>query len=220
MATEILITLALVAAAYLLGSIPTAVWVGKQFYNIDIREHGSKNAGATNTIRVLGVKAGLAVFIVDVLKGFAAVKLAPLAPHVAPESNAGALLAIALGIAAFLGHLFPIFAQFKGGKGVATLCGVIFALHTAATLITLAVFTIVLASTRYVSLSSITAGIAFPLILYFPLRVRQTPLLIFAACAALLLLYTHRANIKRLINGEESKFAPSKKGSLSSHEKN
>ncbi len=201
--------------AYLLGSIPTAVWLGKLFFHIDVREYGSKNAGATNTIRTLGLPAGLAVFAIDVLKGFAATNLYRIViawGEGSPEQWSA--YAILFGVLAVVGHIFPIFAGFRGGKGVATLCGVVLALHPLATLCVLGVFALVLAATRYVSLGSMTAGIAFPFFLFFLFRVRELPLLIFAIAIAVLLLVTHRANIVRLLHGKESRFAPKRKGSV------
>lgn len=211
---RILVLVALLVLGYLLGSIPTAVWIGRRFHGVDVREHGSHNAGATNTIRVLGLPTGLAVFVLDVLKGFAAVKLALLATWLPHGGDSFILLSIALGVMAFLGHLFPVFAGFRGGKGVATLCGVVLALHVWPALCALGVFSFVLLITRYVSLGSMLAGLSYPLWLYFVFGERRLPMLIFGVSAALLLLFTHRSNIKRLVRGEESKFAPRHRGSL------
>lgn len=214
MAITIFITLGLAVLAYLLGSIPTAVWLGKIFFHIDVREYGSKNAGATNTIRTLGLPAGLAVFAIDVLKGFAATNLYRLLiAWGGASASLWSLYAIIFGVCAVVGHIFPIFAGFRGGKGVATLCGVVLALHPLATLCALGVFAVVLATTRYVSLGSLTAGLSFPLFLFFLFRVRELPLLIFSILIASLLFVTHRANIGRLLHGTESRFAPKRKGS-------
>lgn len=216
MGVTVFITLGLTVLAYLLGSIPTAVWVGKLFFHVDVREHGSKNAGATNTIRTLGLPAGLAVFAIDVLKGFAATNLYRiLLAWGGGDVSLWSLYAIIFGVCAVVGHIFPVFAGFRGGKGVATLCGVVLALHPLATLCALGVFAVVLATTRYVSLGSLTAGLSFPLFLFFLFHVRELPLLIFAATVALLLFITHRANIGRLLHGTESRFAPKRKGSVS-----
>lgn len=213
MGCTILYVVALAVVAYLLGSIPTAVWVGKAFFKIDVREYGSKNAGATNTIRTLGLPTGLLVFAVDLLKGFAATSLYRILVHLDPTLAADwSLYAILFGICAVLGHIFPLFAGFRGGKGVATLCGVAFALHPLATLCALAVFALVLIATRYVSLGSMLAGLSFPLFLWFLFSVRELPLIIFAVVVALLLLVTHRKNISRLIHHTESRFAPKRKG--------
>lgn len=194
----------IIIAAYLLGSIPSAVWIGKRFYGIDVREHGSKNAGATNTLRVLGRKAALPVFIIDFLKGFAAVSLSNFIVLI-PDSDEMYNLKIALVSVAVLGHIFPIFAKFKGGKGVATLTGAILAVYPPAILLSIAIFIVLLAITHYVSLSSMIGGISFPITSYFLFGQTSTPLLIFGCVVAILLVVTHRKNIKRLIAGEESK---------------
>ncbi len=151
----------LIVAAYLLGSIPTSVWIGKIFYGTDVREHGSGNAGATNTFRVLGAKAAVPVLIVDILKGFAAVKLALLS-NINPVSDVWVNFKITLAIAALLGHIFPVFVGFRGGKGVATLLGGVIAIAPLSAAAAVAVFILVLTTTRYVSLSSMLAGVSFP----------------------------------------------------------
>jgi acyl-phosphate glycerol 3-phosphate acyltransferase len=197
-----------------MGSIPTAVWLGKVFFGIDVREYGSKNAGATNTIRTLGLPTGLLVFAIDLLKGFGAASLYHFLP--VDFAISWSLCAISFGIFAVLGHIFPVFAHFRGGKGVATLCGVVFALHPLATLCALGVFALVLVISRYVSLGSMLAGISFPFFLFFLFRVRDLPLLIFAIVVALLLLFTHRKNIGRLLSGTESRFSPKRKGAANS----
>lgn len=201
------IPILLVIAAYLLGSIPSAVWIGKRFYGIDIREHGSKNAGATNTLRVLGKKAAIPVFAIDVAKGFAAVKLYLLAPAFMDDYIF--YFKLALCVAVVLGHIFPVFAGFKGGKGVATMAGAVLAINLPAVLMCLAVFLIVLGISHYVSLSSVTAGLLFPLFtyivcanLYPEVTTEET---IFAGVVAIVLLITHRKNLKRIFNGTESK---------------
>ena len=130
--------LVLVLFAYLLGSLPWSVWIGRIFYGVDIRDYGSGNAGATNTMRVLGTKPGLAVLILDALKGFAAVKLAFLFPAYAGDIE----LMVVLGVCAVIGHIFPVFGNFKGGKGIATLLGMIIAIHSGAALMAIATFII------------------------------------------------------------------------------
>lgn len=190
--------------AYLLGSIPTSVWVGKWFYGIDIREYGSGNAGATNTFRVLGWKAGLPVFIFDMLKGFAAVTLVAF-PNISYSSNMFILYQLVFGVAAVLGHIFPIFAQFKGGKGVATLLGVVLALSPIPALMAFLIFVIVLLLFKYVSVGSIIAGISYPIIIWFIFPSNPIALKIAAIIMAVLLIITHRKNIIRLLNGTESK---------------
>src|SRR6476646_4470879 len=148
----------LIIAAYLIGSIPTSVWVSKKFFGIDIREYGSGNAGATNTYRVLGPKWGTTVMLVDMIKGIVAVKLALLLPQYADSDTRLQNLQIVLGLAAVIGHVFPIWADFRGGKGVATLFGMIIAIQPLVAVCCVAVFLLVLYMTRFVSLSSILAS--------------------------------------------------------------
>lgn len=192
--------------AYLLGSIPTAVWVGKWFYRADVRNEGSGNAGATNTIRVLGVKAGVPVVIIDILKGFFAVWLMQ---YFIPESwsiDLRIYAEIIAGLLAVIGHALPVFAGFRGGKGVATLLGMGIALYGPAVWISVAVFVLVSLLFRYVSLGSILAGIVFPIVVIFYYKVTNPGLIILSVFAALFILWTHRKNIKRLIKGEENRF--------------
>lgn len=196
----------LIVLAYLIGSIPTAVWISKIVYGIDIREHGSGNSGATNTFRILGSKAGVAVMIIDLLKGFLAVKLAILAPY-SIHSEQSVNLQVFLGLFAVLGHIFPIWAEFRGGKGIATLFGMILAIQPLAAFSLVGVFMLMLYITRYVSLSSITASIAFPLMILFIFREPELSYKIFAIATALLVVLTHHKNINRLIQGNESKVA-------------
>lgn len=193
--------------AYLLGSIPSAVWIGRKYYGIDIREHGSKNAGTTNMLRVLGRRAALPVFVIDVMKGFVAVTLADLLVFIDPHDVINLYnLKIALVFAAVLGHIFPIFAGFKGGKGVATLAGAVLGVYPPAVLLCLAIWALVLVVSHYVSLSSMIAGVCFPIfIAVFP-KTRHVPsLIVFSCVVAVLLIITHRKNIKRLASGTESK---------------
>ena len=198
--------------AYLMGSFSSAVWIGKWFYNTDVRTQGSGNAGATNTFRVLGTKAGIIVMVLDVIKAWGAVMLA--------HSFAGERLTetqlidyqIALGALAVLGHVFPLFTGFKGGKGVASLVGVIIALYSP--YIFLFVFTwfvLVFISTRYVSLASITASILFAILAIFVFHEQNTYLIVLAALIAVFVPLTHHKNIKRLLKGEENKLAFRKK---------
>src|SRR5476649_2955316 len=150
--------------AYLCGSIPTAVWIGQAFYGVDVREYGSGNAGATNTFRVLGKRAGIPVMLIDIAKGFTATHFLPKIIGVSITGGHHALLInyeLALGIAAVMGHLFPVFAGFRGGKGIATLFGMVLAVNLHAALLAIAVFIVVLLITKYVSLSSITAGFTY-----------------------------------------------------------
>ncbi|MGR3811414.1 glycerol-3-phosphate 1-O-acyltransferase PlsY [Jiulongibacter sp. NS-SX5] len=187
--------------AYLLGSTPTAVLYGRFVHGVDIRDHGSGNAGATNSLRVLGKRAGLAVLIIDVIKGVLAVQIPRMFFSNEPETL------IIFGFAAVIGHLLPIFAGFRGGKGIATSFGVILALQPLAALICLAVFALVVYLSKYVSLASLTASFSFliySLIAMPELRFFQLMCLILF----LLLVYTHRQNIKRLLNGVENKYPP------------
>ena len=190
--------------AYLLGSIPTSVWIGKLFFNIDVREFGSGNAGATNTFRVLGKKAGIPVLIIDILKGSAAVALS-YSSGFDPGSDFFINFQIALGVASLIGHIFPIFAGFRGGKGVATLLGVVICIHPVACSIALLVFLAVLFTTRYVSLSSMSAGLSFPIILNVIFKNDNPNLMIFSILVAVILVITHRKNITRLLNKQETR---------------
>jgi glycerol-3-phosphate acyltransferase PlsY len=196
--------IALLIGAYLLGSIPTAVWIGKYFYRIDVREYGSGNAGATNTFRVLGKKAGIPVLMIDVLKGFGAVSLAHISNYT-PHSNQFINLQLVLGIASLIGHIFPIFASFRGGKGIATLLGIVLAVHLPAALIAIGIFIIILLITSYVSLSSMSAAVLFPFIMVGIFKETVPALIIFSILIAIMVLITHQKNIERLLRREESK---------------
>jgi len=196
--------------AYLLGSIPTAVWIGKYFYNIDVRTQGSKSAGATNTIRVLGLKAGIPVLIIDALKGTIAVMLGYLPSYTFNEENKAFFLVV-LAIAAVLGHVFPVFAKFKGGKGVATLLGIAIALFPYEVVILLGVFILVFLAFRYVSLASMTAAVLFPFLSIFVFQNTAWAYIVFSIIVAVFVPLTHIKNIKRLIKGEESKMSFKKK---------
>lgn len=202
---NIFITAAAFILAYLLGSIPAAVWIGKWLHKVDVREHGSGNAGATNVIRVLGWKTGLPVLSIDLAKGWLATML-PLFLNAA-ESGTGTLtnLRIAAGLIAITGHIFPVFADFRGGKGVATMFGVLLALHPLLTISCMGVFLAVLLITGIVSLSSMIAGIAFPLLLLLFFDTPSMIFKIFSVIVAIALILTHRKNIGRLLRGEENK---------------
>jgi glycerol-3-phosphate acyltransferase PlsY len=197
--------LLLVILAYLIGSIPSAVWVSQRFFNIDIRDYGSGNAGATNVYRTLGSKWGTIVMLLDMLKGMIAVKLALLLPEYADLDTAFQNLQIILGMSAVLGHVFPIWADFKGGKGVATLFGMVLGISPLTALSCIGVFALVLYLTRFVSLSSILASIAFPVFILVIFDVDDQFYRVFAIAVALLVILTHQKNIGRLIRGEESK---------------
>lgn len=195
--------------AYLLGAIPTSVLIGNIFYKTDIRKHGSGNAGGTNTVRILGWKAGIPVIIFDIFKGWFAVFFIPKwFPDTTLLPNDYLLLAY--GLSAVIGHVYPVYVGFKGGKGVATLAGVGLFLFPYALLAALGVFLILAILTRYVSLSSIGAAISFPLFLTFVFHETSVPILAFGIFASLFIVFTHRKNIKRLLKGEENKFVPKK----------
>jgi glycerol-3-phosphate acyltransferase PlsY len=198
------LTAVLLLIGYLLGSVPTSVWIGKAFYNIDVREFGSGNAGATNTFRVLGRAAGIPVLIIDILKGAGAVGLAWFSVF-DPSEDQFVNLQLGLGVAALLGHIFPVFAGFRGGKGVATMVGIVMCIVPLACMLSLIVFLVVLFSTRIVSLSSMIAGVSFPIVLNVILKNDNPILLAFSVVVAILLLITHRKNIGRLLRNEESK---------------
>lgn len=198
--------------AYFLGSIPSAVWIGKLFYGVDVREKGSKNAGTTNTIRVLGLLPGLFVLGIDVFKGWLAVYFAKFFGSSLAEMNPDYLVyyQLVIGIFAVIGHALPIFARFKGGKGVATMLGVVIGLFDKIIPLVLAVFVIVFILTHYISVSSMSAAVSFPVFystcsiwLHYNINTVQ---LCFSVIVALFILWTHRKNIKRLIHHEEPKF--------------
>ena len=197
--------LLLIIAAYLIGSIPTAVWVSRAFFDIDIRDYGSGNAGATNTYRVLGKKWGTFVMVADMLKAIVAVKLA----FFIPESYNNELflinLQLGLGLAAVLGHIFPIWAEFRGGKGVASLFGMVLGIQPNVALCCVGVFILVLFLTRWVSLSSILASVAFPVFILVIFNEPEALYRVFAIVVALLVLVTHQKNIGRIIKGNENK---------------
>lgn len=196
---------AILILAYLLGSIPTSVWLGKKFFGIDIREHGSRNAGSTNAIRILGWKAGLGVLVFDVFKGWLAVNLIRLTDYYIPETGDYINFQLLLGIAAIVGHIFPIYVGFRGGKGVATLLGFVLAIDPYTTMICAAVFILTLIITKYVSLSSMIAGFSFPVILIFVFKTTTPSLILFSLIVSVLLLFTHQKNIERLLRKEENK---------------
>ena len=189
--------------AYLLGSIPSAVWIGKIFYGVDVRTQGSGNAGTTNVLRVLGAKAALPVFLIDMLKGYAAVSLIHLAGYEA-DSQLWLYTKISLCLLAVVGHMYPIFAGFRGGKGVATLVGAMFAFSVGGILLSLATFFVIVAFSHYVSVGSMVGGLLLPF--YAALCGDSSPILMgFFGFISLLSFYTHRSNIGRLLAGTENK---------------
>jgi len=197
--------LLLIILAYLIGSIPSSVWVSKHFFDIDIRNYGSGNAGATNTYRVLGPKWGTVVMVMDMLKGIIAVKIALLLPEYADSEVNLQNLQTGLGLAAVIGHIFPIWAEFRGGKGVATLFGLVLGISPWTALSCVGIFILVLYLTRFVSLSSILASLAFPVFILVIFNVDNPLYRVFAIAVALMVLLTHQKNIGRLLKGSESK---------------
>lgn len=205
------LSLLAIALAYLAGSIPSAVWAGKIFHGIDVREHGSGNAGATNTVRVLGWKTGIPVLLFDLFKGWLAASL-PIFLDAAPDgSEQMTVLQIVCGMAAILGHVFPLFAGFRGGKGVATTFGVLLALQPWLTLTCAGIFLVVLLISGYVSLGSMISVIMFPVLLMTVFHTPSTLFKIFAVLVAVAVVLTHSKNISRLMKGEEKKFLKRKK---------
>jgi glycerol-3-phosphate acyltransferase PlsY len=195
----------LVIIAYIIGSIPSSIWIGKSYFGKDVRYFGSGNAGATNTFRVLGKRAGIIVLMLDILKGVTAASLILYMPSVSHGTDQYVNLQLLFGIFSVVGHIFPVFEHFNGGKGIATLFGMLIGIHYILAVACVALFIIVLLLTRYVSLSSILATISFPIFTIYIFN-RDEPLLIaFGIAAALMVVITHKKNIIRILNGEESK---------------
>jgi glycerol-3-phosphate acyltransferase PlsY len=212
MVIEVLYVVAFAILAYLLGSIPTAVWYGQAFHNIDVRTQGSGNAGATNTFRVLGKRAGITVLIIDILKGFLATSLAWLISYLhIVDYNEFHLVKMVFyklifGTLAVVGHIFPIYAGFKGGKGVATLLGMMLSVDAQITLMSVGVFLVVLFVFQYVSLGSMLAALSFPLLLLIPRFKPDDPsVIVFGFLMFVVVVITHQKNITKLLNGEENK---------------
>ena len=200
----------LLVGSYLLGSIPFG-YVAGRLAGTDIRQAGSGNVGATNVVRILGKRYGYPVFALDVLKGFGAVKISMLlAPGRPPEWNSPEIFGILAAISSVLGHLYPPWLKFKGGKGVATSAGALLALTPLATLIGVAIWVIVFWMTRYVSLASVIAAIVLPLVILVVSRHDQNkvgPLVFSSACVAVIVVWRHRSNLSRLMRGTEPRFA-------------
>ena len=188
-------------ASYLIGSIPSAVWLGKWLHGIDVREHGSKNAGATNCFRVLGKRTGSLVLLIDISKGVLSMILSK---YLLDETGSMVLLMLAAGICV-LGHVFPVFAGFRGGKGVATSLGVFLGLNPLTAITCILVFLVVFLLTRYVSLSSITAAFMLPFISFFLFHQEETERLWFNVILSCIVIIAHRKNIMRLWKGEEQR---------------
>ena len=204
-----------VLLSYLTGALPSAVWVGKTFYNLDVREFGSGNAGATNTFRVLGKKAGIPVLLMDVFKGWLAVNYVSfLSNSLVLEQGSPDIYfetQLAFGISAVIGHLFPVYTGFRGGKGIATMLGLLIGLHPLAALYSFLVFVMIFLMTKYVSLASMLASFAFPVIIILCLGSGNSSLNLFAIFVPILSLITHQKNVERLIRGEETKVTFGKK---------
>ena len=197
--------LVLIIISYLIGSIPTALLVSKRFFGIDIRNYGSGNMGATNTFRVLGSRYGTIVMIIDILKGLTAVMLYNSLPFYVSHELERTNLMLGLGTAAVLGHVFPIFANFRGGKGVATLLGMVLAIQPVIALSCIGIFVLVLFLTRYVSLSSILAALSLPICVLWIWNEHEVLYRVFALIVALLVIVTHQKNIGRILRGVESR---------------
>ncbi len=195
----------LIILSYLIGSIPTSVWVSRYFFEIDIRDYGSGNAGATNTYRILGKKWGTFVMIADMVKGVIGTSLYIFLPFYFTHELERTNFMIGLGLAAVAGHIFPIWADFKGGKGVATLFGMAVAIQPLVAICCVGVFLLVLYLTRFVSLSSILAGISFMVFILFIFNEHERLYRIFAVLVALMIVMTHQKNITRILNGTESR---------------
>lgn len=195
----------LILVAYLIGSIPTAIIVSKSFFNIDIRDYGSGNMGATNSFRVLGPKFGTIVMVGDMLKGIFAVALYNLLPYYLTNELDRTNLMIGLGLAAVIGHIYPIWAGFRGGKGVATLFGMVLAIQPIVAINCVGVFLLVLYLTRYVSLSSIIAGVALPICVLWIYNEKEVFYRVFAVAVSALIVLTHQKNISRLLKGNEGR---------------
>lgn len=216
--------ISVIAICYLIGAIPSSLWYGKTVHNVDIREHGSGNAGATNTFRILGWKAGTIVLLFDFGKGLiCTLFISQLAYQIGsgPISfyenwDVNSMLLILCGLAAVAGHMFPVYANFSGGKGAATACGMLYGIEPVSISITLAIFLIVMFSTHYVSLASITGAFVYP---FSQLTLRygfgwdiDGSIMIFSAVIALGIIIKHKGNIKRLLEGNENRiesFKPS-----------
>lgn len=205
--------------SYMVGSIPSSIWVGKIVKGVDIRDHGSGNAGATNTFRLLGWQPGVAVLAIDFFKGFAS---SLWISQIAYQIGAGPVtlfeywsldpfLSITCGIAAVVGHMFPLYANFDGGKGMATAAGMLCGIEPVSVGIAAVFFLIVLLTSRFVSLASLVAAFVYPLVLVV-LRYGYSwdidgSILIFAGFIGLAIIIKHKENIKRLLNGTENKIS-------------
>lgn len=217
--------LVIIVLSYLIGSIPSSVWVGKLTKGVDIRDHGSGNAGATNTFRVLGWKSGTVVSLIDMGKGFVAtfyISQIGFALGEMPEMvgvwNIDIFMRVIAGLFAVIGHVYPLYANFKGGKGVITAAGMLYGIEPISISLALIIFGTVLFTSRYVSLASILATFSYPLFLLtmrygFNMEQIDGSLMVFGSVVALGIIIKHSSNINRLIKGQENRiasFAPSK----------
>lgn len=193
-----------VSLAYLLGSIPSSVWLGRWLKGIDLRDHGSGNAGATNAFRVLGIPIGIVVLLLDMLKGYLAVSLSHLQQVIEPGSESWMIFRIGLGMLAVVGHIFPVFAGFKGGKGVAAMAGIGLALHPFAALSALGVYGLVFLISRVSSMGSLAAVFSYPVWMMLVYKTEFHSLWVFSILVPILVVVTHRSNIRRLIQGMEA----------------
>lgn len=204
MATYIIVTI----IAYLLGSISFSVIISKKMAGFDVREKGSGNAGSTNVLRTVGKKAAILTLICDCLKGIVVILIAVLASKIVKGTDAGLLVQLA-GVAVVIGHTFPIFFKFKGGKGVATSLGVLLIINWQIGLICLVFALTLMALTRFVSLGSVSAAILFPILTIFIQENYIVPgnYIIFGVVLAAIVVFNHRANVKRLLTGTENKLS-------------
>ncbi len=192
-----------VILAYVLGSFPSSVWLGRWLKGIDLRDHGSGNAGATNAFRVLGIRIGIAVLAMDIIKGFLAVNLSHLQHEIPTDSEGWMILRIGLGALAVAGHIYPIFARFRGGKGVATMAGIGLAIHPLASLVAIGVYALVFVLFKYSALGSIAAVLSYPVLVIAVFQSEFKSVWIFSIAVPVLTLLTHRSNIIRLLKGQE-----------------
>jgi glycerol-3-phosphate acyltransferase PlsY len=207
-----IVIIALACLAYLLGSIPSSVWLGRTLKGVDLREHGSGNAGATNAFRVLGKPIGSAVLALDMLKGFLAVNLTLLQNAIDGATEGFMMLKIGFGLIAVVGHIFPVFAGFRGGKGVATVTGVALAIHPFAALAAMGIYLVVFLVTRISALGSLIAVLTYPVWIFWVFRSEYITIRIFSLVVVVLVLITHRSNILRLVRGEEKSLFRKKAG--------
>jgi glycerol-3-phosphate acyltransferase PlsY len=201
--SEMFYVIIVVAGAYLLGSVPSSVWLGRALKGVDLREHGSGNAGATNAFRVLGKPIGTAVLLMDMLKGFLAVNLSLLQHEIDPGTEQWMLLRIGLGLVAVCGHIFPVFAGFRGGKGVAAITGAALAIHPWAALAAMGIYLLVFLLFRISALGSLSAALSYPVWIFWVFPSEYLTVRIFSIVVVALVLITHRPNIRRLLKGEE-----------------